>query len=109
MKSADGTDTDNRSRIDEGPYGELKKWQMNPVVLFALIMFSIFSAEVLVMIVLGLFPGISRYALPLLDAFLLSALVFPMLYLLFFRPMTTCCKGVQAIEEREKSGSGRKA
>jgi hypothetical protein len=67
---------------------ELKRWRTNPLALLALTMLSIFSSEVAVMVVLGLFPNISRYALPLLDAALLTLLVFPFLYLLFFRPMT---------------------
>jgi hypothetical protein len=75
-------------RLERNPFFELRRWRLSPMMLFALMLFSIFSAEVLVMIVLGFFPRISRFTLPLLDAFLLSVLVFPLLYLLFFRPIT---------------------
>jgi hypothetical protein len=68
-------------------YPEIKKWKLNPLVLLMLMVFSIFSSEVAVMVFLGFIPGISRYALPIVDAVLLSLLVFPFLYFLIFRPM----------------------
>lgn len=39
------------------------------------------------MLILGYLPGLSLYSEALLDAFLLSLLAFPLLYLFLFRPM----------------------
>jgi membrane protein implicated in regulation of membrane protease activity len=79
--------TENKSKG-----AELKRWQTNPAMLLLLTMLAIFASEFLVMIALGLLSIEDRHALPLVDAILLSVLVFPVLYFLFFQPLTAFTK-----------------
>ena len=58
---------------------------------------SVFLAEVLVMLLLHVLPPMSKMASVLLDATLLSALLFPVFYFLVFRPL------LQNIIERKQA------
>lgn len=58
-----------------------------PLGLLIVIIISIFTAEVAVMLLLHVLPELSIAVKTILDAFLLSVLVFPVLYFLLFRPL----------------------
>jgi PAS domain S-box-containing protein len=58
---------------------------------------AVFAIEALIMAILPLFPPLSRVAGALLDAALLSMLLFPIFYYLIFRPL------VRSIDERKRA------
>ncbi|MBI5493218.1 MAG: PAS domain S-box protein [Deltaproteobacteria bacterium] len=60
-----------------------------PLLVLLIVTFSIAAAEALIMLVISFLPPSPRYAITLLDAFLLTLLVFPMLYLILFQPMVS--------------------
>src|SRR3990167_7220095 len=67
---------------------ENNKRTAHPLRLLLVTSASVFIAEAVVMLILGYLPGLSLYSEALLDdAFLLSLLAFPLLYLFLFRPM----------------------
>ncbi len=74
-----------------------KKPQHSVTWLLAVLIGSVFIIEVLVMYLLEALPPMSKLASTLLDASLLSALLFPIFYLLVFRPL------VQNIYQRIKA------
>jgi hypothetical protein len=58
-----------------------------PGVLFLATVVSIFLAETLIMILLDALPPLPAYQKALCDSLMLSAIVFPTLYFLVFRPL----------------------
>lgn len=58
-----------------------------PIVLLLAVVCTIFIVEVLIMLLLGYLPPLTAYQETFLDASLLSGIVFPVLYLLVFRPI----------------------
>ena len=61
---------------------------------------AVFVAEALVMVVLPLFPSMPVAMATIIDATLLSVLLFPLFYLLVFRPLTMNIKERKAAEAR---------
>ncbi len=68
-----------------------------PLRLIVITMGSVFVSEALVMFLLYLLPPLPIHLEAVLDAFLLSILCFPILYVLLFRPM------ILQMEERERA------
>lgn len=60
---------------------------LKPYVLFGMTLGAVFLVELLVMLVLPLLPKFSLVVEAFLDAFLLSVLVVPFLYIFFFKPL----------------------
>ncbi len=58
-----------------------------PIYIFVTILASVFMAEFLIMIVLSLLPPLTLYKKAFLDAFLLSVVAYPILFLLVVRPL----------------------
>jgi hypothetical protein len=86
-----------------GMEDEVRQWKRNPVVLALIIVASVFTAEVLVMVGLSFISPPAWYAVPFLDALVLSLLAFPVVYLLFSRLVTeylTRCEGYKAERKR---------
>lgn len=67
------------------------------VKLFALTLTSVFISEVVIMFILATLPEMSITSEAIFDGFLLSVLIFPMLYWLSYRPM------LKYIRERQKA------
>ncbi len=65
----------------------LTKRSFSPLRILMITMVSIFLAEIFVMILLFVLPPISRPVEALVDGLLLTALIFPILYLVLFRPL----------------------
>jgi len=70
---------------------------ISPLRMLVVLLSMIFFAELSIMVVLGMFKPISEWVANLLDAFILTALLFPALYYWIFRPMT------QLIEKHEQA------
>lgn len=60
-----------------------------PFCLLLIVTASIFAAEALIMFVISFLPPSPRHVIMILDALLLTLLVFPMLYILLFKPMAS--------------------
>lgn len=74
-----------------------------PGYLFAMTILTIFFSEALLMLFLSYFPSTSLFKVSLLDATLLSIIIFPMLFLLVLRPMRIYLNQRTLMEkEREK-------
>jgi hypothetical protein len=74
-----------------------------PGYLFAITILSVFFSEALVMLFLSYLPSTSLLKVALLDATMLSIIVFPMLFLLVLRPMRNYLNQRTLMEkEREK-------
>lgn len=58
-----------------------------PLHLLIVVMVSIFAAEAAVMLLLHVLPDLPTAIVTVLDAFLLSMMAFPVLYLLMYRPL----------------------
>jgi hypothetical protein len=67
--------------------------------MLVVLMCSVFFAELSIMFVLGRFMPIPEWIENLLDAFILTALLFPALYYWIFRPMT------RLIEKHKQAGA----
>ena len=61
---------------------------ISPIRMLVVVMCTVFIAELSIMIVLSMFKPIPEWIANLLDAFVLTALLFPALYVWIFRPMT---------------------
>ena len=61
---------------------------ISPLRMLVVLLSVVFIAELSIMFVLGTFAPISEWVANLLDAFVLTALLFPALYFWIFRPMT---------------------
>jgi hypothetical protein len=74
-----------------------------PVYLLAITILSVFFTEALVMLFLSYLPSTTLLKVALLDAMMLSIIIFPSLFLLVLRPMQDYLKQRTLIEkEREK-------
>jgi hypothetical protein len=74
-----------------------------PGYLFAITILSVFFSEALVMLFLSYLPSTSLLKVALLDATMLSIIIFPMLFLLVLRPLQNYMKQRTLLEkEREK-------
>jgi len=73
--------------LEYQPADITKERYSSPVKLFAITMVSIFVVEAVIMLILNILPPMSLHIEMLLDAFLLSFLVFPVLYFFLLRPM----------------------
>ena len=71
-----------------------------PYLLLIITTVSIFFIEAAEMIVLALLPPIPDKAEVLLDASVLTILIFPILYLYFFKPMTL---NIAELEQKEEA------
>jgi PAS domain S-box-containing protein len=70
--------------IPADPYA---KGLLDPLYILIVAALSIFVAEAFVMIILSFLPPLALFAVALIDASLLSLILFPMLYFLIFRPL----------------------
>ncbi len=66
--------------------------------LFAVLLVTIFLAELIIMFVLGKLPGMSPVLCAVLDATLLTLLVVPAIYWLAFRPMSKHLRARESVE-----------
>ncbi len=82
-------------------YRTLPGFRSSPIALFATTMGTIFLVELLVMSLLPLLPEMSTFLEGAVDSVLLSVIVFPILYLLFFKPLTENIR-VRRRTEKEK-------
>jgi light-regulated signal transduction histidine kinase (bacteriophytochrome) len=76
-----------RTRIADTQPAEYSEHHQSVTRLLIVLIGSVFAIELLVMFLLPLLPAMSRTADNLLDATLLSALLFPVFYYLIFRPL----------------------
>jgi PAS domain S-box-containing protein len=72
-----------------------------PWHILRIVAITIFLGEVLVMFFLSFLPGLSVIASILIDAILLSAISFPILYLFLYRPMVLNVNKLRAAEQEE--------
>jgi signal transduction histidine kinase len=82
------------------PSPSLRKLSRSPWFFLSRVGLSIFVAEVLVMVVLGLLPKLSDLAEAVVDATLLSALVAPALYYFLYQPLKAENHERQLIEQQ---------
>jgi len=61
---------------------------ISPLRMLVVLLSVVFIAELSIMFALGMFAPIPEWVANLLDAFVLTALLFPALYFWIFRPMT---------------------
>jgi len=82
-----------------------EKWtaKNRPIFLFLTILLSIFAAETLIMVVLGPIAGTFTVSWALFDAFLLSLVIYPILYFFSLRPLRNSLSHQIKIEEEKKS------
>ena len=74
----------------------------NPLRLLITIIGSTFLAEALVMLLLIILPSLSPSIEVLFDAILLTALIFPALYLFSFRPLLSSITELKRLENKNK-------
>lgn len=70
-----------------------------PVRLLFIVAISVILIEIAIMLLVRLLPEMSHTAVTLFDAFLLTVLLFPILYRFMFRPLS---KNIGALEEAER-------
>lgn len=70
---------------------------ISPLRMLVVLMCTVFLVELSIMVVLGRLMPIPEWIVNLLDAFILTAILFPALYYWIFRPMT------QLIEKHEQA------
>jgi len=75
----------------------------SPWHLVIIVAITMFIAEVIVMFLLSFMPNLSFFAGILIDAFLLSLILFPILYLFLFKPMA-----LQIFERKEAESEEKK-
>jgi PAS domain S-box-containing protein len=73
--------------------------RLSPVGLLIITAISVFSAELAVMFFLNNVPTLSQLTEAVIDASLLTALVFPLFYILLFRPLRTQTTGRKEVEQ----------
>ena len=97
----------NIAETDSGrrPLSLVKKDRLNPIYLLAITTFSIFLAEAFIMLLLYVLPPLGHFSEIALDAFLLTVLIFPMLYLFLFKPMIAHIELRRKVEEELKEKS----
>ena len=78
------------------------KAHTTPLKLLVITTVAIFTAETIVMFLLMVFPDMPPLMEALLDAFMLTVMIFPMLYFFSFRPLILHIKERKRIEERNK-------
>lgn len=61
---------------------------ISPLRMLVVLMFTVFFVELSIMVVLGRIMPMPEWIENLLDAFILTSLLFPALYFWIFRPMT---------------------
>lgn len=70
---------------------------ISPLRMLVVLMCTVFLVELSIMVVLGRLMPIPEWIINFLDAFILTAILFPALYYWIFRPMT------QLIEKHEQA------
>jgi hypothetical protein len=78
------------------------KAHTNPLRLLVITTVAIFTAETIVMFLLTVFPDMPPLAEAFLDAFMLTVMIFPMLYFFSFRPLILHINERKRMEERNK-------
>lgn len=73
--------------------------QFSPLRLFTIMIFGIFVAEVIAMIVVSFFQSLPYYQTTLIDAGIMVTLIFPMLYWFSFRPLIQHIERLQSAEK----------
>jgi hypothetical protein len=61
---------------------------ISPIKMLVVVSCTVFIAEFSIMVILGMLPPMPQWIGNMLDAFALTALLFPALYFLIFQPMT---------------------
>jgi PAS domain S-box-containing protein len=87
-------------RNKEGP--ELSTGKLSPLRLLAIIIGGIFMAEIVAMLVVYALEPLPFIQLTLLDAGIMTVLIFPVLYFLSFRPLLLYIKKSQEDEEKNR-------
>lgn len=82
---------------DTSPAPQKKEFHQSASWLLVVLVGAVFLVETLVMVLLPVLPPMSRTELILMDATLLSVLIFPIFYFLVFRPL------VRNIAERKRA------
>ncbi len=79
-----------------------QKAHTTPLRLLVITTVAIFTAETIVMFLLTVFPEMPPLAEALLDAFILTVMIFPMLYFFSFRPLIQHVNEIKRMDERNK-------
>ncbi len=74
-------------------------WSIRPIELLIIITASIFGSAALVDLFLSIFPSLSIQTFALLDAALLTVILFPLIYYLTFKPLKLYIEELQRTEE----------
>lgn len=77
--------------------------RLSPSRLLLLLAVTVFSVEVLVMLILPLLPPMTAFHATLLDATLLVTLIFPVFHLLVARPARKNMENLQALEQARRN------
>ncbi len=76
-----------------------KGWFIRPIELLVIITAAIFGSAAMVDLFLSIFPSLSEQAFVLLDAALMTVILFPLIYYLAFEPLKSYIKELQRSEE----------
>jgi two-component sensor histidine kinase len=82
--------------------------RQSPYYLFLVLIISVFSAEVVVMMLLSVFPNLAKSTSVLLDALLLVLFVSPALYLFLLRPLIGNIQVLNVTEDKLRRSLGEK-
>jgi len=91
--------------MSENPLPSRKKYQLPVARLLVILTVSAFLEELLVLFLLDLLPPMPKAAEFLLDAALLSLLIFPLFYFLVYRPMLHNINELRQAEENLRTVS----
>lgn len=83
------------------------QYLVDPVTLLTVIIASIFASGALVHLILSIFPPLSIETFALLDAAILTLILFPVMYLLVFRPFRTYIAELRRSEEELQLSEAR--
>ena len=81
---------------------ELSARELSPLRLLAIIIGGVFLAEVVAMLVVYVLSPLPYIQLTLIDAGIMTVLIFPVLYFLSFRPLLRYIKKSQEDEEKNR-------
>ncbi len=76
-----------------------KGWFIRPIELLLIITAAIFGSAAFIDLFLSIFPSLSEQAFVLLDAALMTVILFPLIYYLAFEPLKSYIKELQRSEE----------
>ncbi len=84
-----------------------RAWFIRPIELLVIITASIFGSAALIDLFLSIFPSLSEQAFILLDAALMTIILFPLIYYLAFEPLKSYIEELQRSEEAVQASEER--